>query len=511
MIRTPRTLLYLVPFLAAATGLGAQTFSIRDLGTLGGEQSDANGGINSSCQVAGASNTTAGPVHAFLFNLSTLTMSDLGTLGGLTSRANDLSDSGVVVGKAQTAAASNHAFLYSTGTGMTDLHGKVGLGGTSSSAIAINSAGAIVGWATTVEGAQHAFRYNSVSQVNLDLHAAVSLGGDTSLAYGLNDSGLIVGSATTAAGTLHGFVYDPGSNTLRDLGTPGNADADATSVNNGGVVVGGAENAASVVQAYQTSGAGPLVNLGSLGGPNTHAYAINGAGQVVGSAEISGGAARAFLYDASNGMRNLNSLLPSGSGWLLWQAERISAAGNIVGSGYKNGHDHAFLASVSDSTPPATSASILPLVNPNGYIYSDVTVNLSAADDACGSGPLQLRYSLTGAQTGGPMTVPGGVASLAVSSDGDTTLTFGATDNAGNEETTHSVLLRIAHRPSTVGDVNGDGVNNCADLQIVKTSFGKRSGQAGFDARADVNLDGLVDARDLAYVSQRLSAGTRCQ
>jgi hypothetical protein len=34
------------------------------------------------------------------------------------------------------------------------------------------------------------------------------------------------------------------------------------------------------------------------------------------------------------------------------------------------------------------------------------------------------------------------------------------------------------------------------------------SGMAGFDARADVNGDGIVDIRDLAFVSQHLPIGT---
>jgi hypothetical protein len=60
------------------------------------------------------------------------------------------------------------------------------------------------------------------------------------------------------------------------------------------------------------------------------------------------------------------------------------------------------------------------------------------------------------------------------------------------------------------GDVNGDGVVNCADMAIVKTATGKRAGQPGFDARADVNNDGIVNVLDLAIVSRALPIGTRC-
>jgi hypothetical protein len=63
---------------------------------------------------------------------------------------------------------------------------------------------------------------------------------------------------------------------------------------------------------------------------------------------------------------------------------------------------------------------------------------------------------------------------------------------------------------TSAGDLNGDGVANCADIAIIKASFGKKTGQAGFDVRADVNKNGVVDVRDLSFVSRQLPAGTKC-
>jgi len=60
------------------------------------------------------------------------------------------------------------------------------------------------------------------------------------------------------------------------------------------------------------------------------------------------------------------------------------------------------------------------------------------------------------------------------------------------------------------GDLDGDGAVDCGDIAIVKASFGKQQGQPGFDPRADVNSDGIIDVRDLAFVSQRLPVGTSC-
>lgn len=60
------------------------------------------------------------------------------------------------------------------------------------------------------------------------------------------------------------------------------------------------------------------------------------------------------------------------------------------------------------------------------------------------------------------------------------------------------------------GDVNGDGSVGCPDLAIIRGAFGTVVGQPGFDPRADVNNDGVIDLRDLTYVSQRVTVGVRC-
>jgi hypothetical protein len=61
-----------------------------------------------------------------------------------------------------------------------------------------------------------------------------------------------------------------------------------------------------------------------------------------------------------------------------------------------------------------------------------------------------------------------------------------------------------------VGDLNGDGQVNCADLALVRGSFGKRIGQPGFNTWIDVNTDGVVDIRDLIFVTQHVAPGTVC-
>ena len=64
--------------------------------------------------------------------------------------------------------------------------------------------------------------------------------------------------------------------------------------------------------------------------------------------------------------------------------------------------------------------------------------------------------------------------------------------------------------PATAGDLNHDAVSNCADLAIVKAAFGTRIGHPGYDPRADVNGDGIVNIVDLSTVARTLPAGTVC-
>jgi hypothetical protein len=74
-----------------------------------------------------------------------------------------------------------------------------------------------------------------------------------------------------------------------------------------------------------------------------------------------------------------------------------------------------------------------------------------------------------------------------------------------------STLVGLLAQPAIAGDVNDDLRVDCVDVRLVQSVLGKRTADPGYDARADVNHDGIIDIRDLSFVSQRLPAGTRCQ
>jgi len=98
---------------------------------------------------------------------------------------------------------------------------------------------------------------------------------------------------------------------------------------------------------------------------------------------------------------------------------------------------------LADGIAPTTSALVSPPPNAAGWNNSAGTVSLSALDDPGGSGVKQITYSATGAQPIGSTAVSGASASFVVSADGETTISFFATDNAGNVETARTLRVKV--------------------------------------------------------------------
>lgn len=59
-------------------------------------------------------------------------------------------------------------------------------------------------------------------------------------------------------------------------------------------------------------------------------------------------------------------------------------------------------------------------------------------------------------------------------------------------------------------DLNNDAAVNCTDVAIVKAAMGKKVGDVGYSALADLNSDNVVNVRDLSMITRQLPAGTSC-
>jgi probable HAF family extracellular repeat protein len=391
-----------VRFIAAAIAMlatygdaGAQTYSITDLGTLGGGYSGAYG-INYKGQVVGDSDG-----RAFLYSGGTL--QDLATLlGGNLSIARGVNNKGQVVGVTSTGGHQyDQAFIYTSGV-MQDLGT---FAGTSSFANAINDKGQVVGF-VTMDGVNHAFLYSAGVMQDLG-----TLGRSSSFATGINNNGQVVGSSLTAHDPVsHAFLYSDG--VMQDLG-----DFAPTAINDKGQIVGDVYTPPLVDFGYGTGYAvlysgGVMQNLGTLGGTASFAHSVNNQGQVVGHSLTSGNADYAPFLCTNGVMIDLNTLLPANSGWHLINAMGINDKGQIVGYGNgPNGPWHAFLLSGGPQPPasPVVAKFGTPLSTDgqDGNFFLDgLTGNLWGPRSE-GSWPGEPAFSLVGLP--GPLGPSGAV------------------------------------------------------------------------------------------------------
>ncbi|MER6776708.1 MULTISPECIES: OmpL47-type beta-barrel domain-containing protein [unclassified Streptomyces] len=98
----------------------------------------------------------------------------------------------------------------------------------------------------------------------------------------------------------------------------------------------------------------------------------------------------------------------------------------------------------ADTSAPTASAGISPSPNGAGWnTTSPATVNISAGDGSCGSGIQKITYSASGAQPIASTDASGASAAVPITANGVTTVTYTATDNAGNTSAPQTITVRL--------------------------------------------------------------------
>jgi probable HAF family extracellular repeat protein len=249
------------------------------------------------------------------------TIRQLGTLGGPLSVATAISNAGVIVGYSSLAAndSRTHAFVWTRGV-MKDLGA---LSGGVSQATGINQDGVVVGWSRLATGGMRAVRWKEGVRRNLG-----TLGGRNSQATGINVFGVIVGWSEISGGARHAFVWKDG--VMTDIGTLGGAFSVANGINRGGAVVGASSTASGEGRAFRWKN-GAFTNLGTKSARASEALAISSVGQIVGglgplpdATGLEEGALPAFLW-----YHDVMTILPGLRG-LASRARAISPDGTIV-------------------------------------------------------------------------------------------------------------------------------------------------------------------------------------
>jgi hypothetical protein len=137
--------------------------------------------------------------------------------------------------------------------------------------------------------------------------------------------------------------------------------------------------------------------------------------------------------------------------------------------------------------------SVSPEPNALGWNNTDVTVTLSASPASLGPAIATVTYALSGAVNQGPVDVSGASAVFDVATEGQTAVTFYATDEDGVAETPQTVLLNIDKTLPVVLnlDVSPNPVEINTVTAVTATIDGSPPGSAPLTS-AEYRVDGGV-------------------
>ncbi len=374
----------IISFLVSIPLSANADWSIKGLGTLGGESSSAVA-INDTGQVLGTSSAFVGPPrnflpHAFLTGPDGVGITDLGTAFNNNSTALispiDVNNSGQVVGDAHDTDLPDFEGIFITGSNGTNMKGFFGNQLTHSAGI--NNSGQVALFREDVfEGTWQAFISNpDNSRIFLE-----SNGSFGNIPSAINESGQVVGISGDFFFNSHAYITGPNEAGITDLGTLGGPSSSASDINNSGQVVGHStiNQISEFTHAFITGPDGVnMTDLGTLGGIGSIATSINNLGEVVGRAQTANGDSHTFLF-SHGGITDLNLLDEViAGGWIIQNIEDINNNGQMVGTGINSqGNTEAFLLSYTADTIFDPKPIFIPSI-PEPQTYAMLLVGLFA-------------------------------------------------------------------------------------------------------------------------------------
>lgn len=332
--------------LAIASQGFAQSYTVIDLGTLGGPQSFATD-INNAGQITGETSSKENPEVSIAFLWENGVMIDIGTLGNSTdeSYASAINNLAQISGTSEPVDVSWRSFRWQDGR-MEDLGT---LGGVTSQGYNINDLGDVVGMSYPPGNSEyHAVLWTGGEVVDLGFLEA----GHDTYACGINNIQEVVGSGYLQDVT-RGFIWQDGiMSLLPNLIKGDDAGNAACSINDNGWISGYARaNDGSKHPVIWLSKNFPDISIVDLGLPEEFfsgfSHDSNNMGQVVGSywdgcGKIDG-CPYPFIWKNGQSLL-LDDLIPNDSGWKLYSASAINDLGQIVGIGLAPTEEyHAFL------------------------------------------------------------------------------------------------------------------------------------------------------------------------
>jgi len=406
--------------------------------------------LNNQGQLVGYYLDSNNSYHGFLYSSGTYTTVD--PLGSVTTVAEGINASGQVVGFFYDASSQLHGFIESANT-YTVIDAPGGLMG---DVDAINDLGQFVGYYIDNNSNNyfHGFLDNFGAYTTIDAPGSIR-----TVPNSINNSTQIVGSYLDSNNVNHGFVENSGTYTKID--PPNSVNTVALDINAAGAVVGEYSLDNNSWHAFLYS-AGAYTTIDPPGSTTASALSINAVGQIIGDYADSSGRTHGFFYTSGT----YTIIDPPGS--IYTNPQSINDLGQIAGFYIDNMGVHAFLASVSDTTPPNSTISQA-LLNDTGVSHTDlitsdggVTITGKASEQV---GSVQIWNAVTNTLVGSA-TISGDAETWSFSgnlAESKYQLYAKLTDIAGNNGQTSSqptiVIDKTAPIPVLLDAVFNSAIN----------------------------------------------------